>query len=565
MTPLPLPRRSRLLRSCAATLCLASAAAQTEPAAPSGPQYAIDLTIDADAHQYRGMSRVTVPATAADPLTDAVFVLYANAPCIGKAGAVPPLVIGAVRFAGEAVPWQADDSGLRVRLPAPQSQPFDLQIDFSATLPRIRTAAEKRATAEDDEPTEEDGETGEDDGKAGEDDGKAREDDGSHYGDYGLFGYGNDILSLGSFWYPQLAVRRDGKWASSGRPGPGDLLHAEAGDFTVTFGGLPERATVVATGTGDGRVFRATGVRDFAVLISNRFVSRQTVVKLGQKEVRITSYTKAANARQLTTTLEIASAALKIFSRRFGPYPFDELKVVEAPLGGGSGGMEYSGVASVGSPQYSMLTKAMSKIPWTKDSASKVHLRKAVRTWFECTLTHEIAHQWWALGVGNDSQRHPFVDEALTNWSMVYYFEDRYGRDRGREIRDSYLEAAFVQALGTDDCKDAPANLPTSGYRDIHQYGMVVYCKGGLFYQKLRELTGDEVFFEALRDYYRQFRGKLAGPADLRNTIIARAPAHRAAIDTLYGRWIEGAHGSEDIGEPAEEADAEGAAEPPAE
>jgi aminopeptidase N len=213
--------------------------------------------------------------------------------------------------------------------------------------------------------------------------------------------------------------------------------------------------------------------------------------------------------------------------------------------------MEYSGVASVGSLHYSMLTKAMSKIPWKKDSADKIHLRKAVRTWFECTLTHEIAHQWWAIGVGNDSQRHPFVDEALTNWSMAYYFEDRYGPARGREIRDSFLETAFVAALGTEDCKDAPANLPTSGYRDIHQYGMVAYCKGGLFYQKLRELTGDEVFFEALRDYYRQFRGKLADPADLRNIIIAHAPAHRTAIDALYRRWIEGAHGSEDISEPA--------------
>lgn len=515
-----LPRHLRVLLFCAATTATAGAG----EADTVRPRYSMDLTLDADAHRIHCVSRITVPAAADDPLDDAVFHLPAIAACGGDPAAPPPLEIVGVRFGGSPVPWTVDQAALRVRLPAPQTRPFGLEIDFRGTLPRILPTAKEPPGGEKPAPEEK--------GK-------------DNYVDYGLFGYGNDILSLGSHWYPQLAVRHAGSWAGSGKPGPGDLLHTQASDFTVTFGGVPEGATVVATGTGDGRVFRADGARDFAVLISNKFVSRHAVIKLGGKPVRVSSYARIANANQLTTTVEIATAALRIFNRRFGPYPFDELKIVEAPLRGGSGGMEYSGVASVAGGQYTTLTRAMRKLPWTKDSG-RDDFRKHVRAWYECVLVHEIAHQWWAIQVGNDSQLHPFVDEALTQWSMTLYFEDRYGAERGREIRKMYLADTFVSLIDVG-ARDAPANQPTSSYRDDGQYSAVIYCKGALFYQKLREMTGDEVFFGGLRDYYRRFGGRIAGPNDLRDVMIARAPDRQADIAALYQRWVGGAHGVEDI------------------
>ena len=44
-----------------------------------------------------------------------------------------------------------------------------------------------------------------------------------------------------------------------------------------------------------------------------------------------------------------------------------------------------------------------------------------------------------------------------------------------------------------------------------------------------------------------RFGDKLAGPGDLKAIVIAKSPAKRAQINALYTRWIDEAHGQEDI------------------
>ena len=164
----------------------------------------------------------------------------------------------------------------------------------------------------------------------------------------------------------------------------------------------------------------------------------------------------------------------------------------------------------------------------------------------ETTVAHEVAHQWWAIGVGSDSQKHPFVDESLTNWSAMLYYEDRYGKAKAQGMSELNLNTSFSMGamLGGGD---KPANLPTSAYANNLQYGAVIYGKGALYYDKLRELVGDAAFFSALREYYARFDDKLAGPGDLKAIVVQKAPAKRAQIEALYVRWIDEAHGQEDI------------------
>ncbi|MBN8459682.1 MAG: M1 family metallopeptidase [Verrucomicrobia bacterium] len=512
-------------------LPLAAAAEQTPgQTGEIRPKYVIEAQVDADGHKIGAVSTVTIPASEADPLTDTRFVLYANAiRGIGRDGKAP-IAIRAVRLGGQAARWRADGTDLTVTLPERKTQPFDLTIEFTADPPRIRKMAVEDDDAGDDDPND------------------------SKCENFGIFGYDDDVLSLGSFWYPQLMVRNGGGWVGFRKPGPGDLLHAQASDFTVSFGGLPKDVTVVATGTGDGRKFHADGARDFAVLMSRDFVSETTEVMLGKKAVRVHGYVNRASKRYLPDTLEIAVNALKIFHQRFGAYPFDTLKVVEAPLCGNSGGMEYSGVASLRSGYFGVLSE-------TAREEGDEDERRERREWtrrmmFELPLVHEIAHQWWAIGVGNDSLRHPFVDEALATWSSMLYFEDRYGAERAGEISDMCLKnpLLFSMEQGTED---APANRPTSDYDGMDQYGMVVYQKGALFYTELRKRIGDEAFFGGLRDYYGRFRFRLAGPDDLREIFLASKPELRAEISTLYQKWIFEANG---IGDNQKEHDESGEA-----
>ena len=524
--------RNILLLAWSAIMLPAVVAADPGPSAAAEvrPRYVIEANVDMDAHRISGLSTITVPASNADPLMDVKFLLYANAIRGIERDGRPPITIQEVRLDGRAAPYRIEATELSVSLPERKSRPFDLTIKFSADPPQI---PEQAATIDPDaaaEPTEKDV----------LDDARSE--------NFGIFGYCGNVMSLGSFWYPQLEVRMNGEWVGFRSPGPGDLLHAQWSDFTVTFGDLPKNTTVVASGTGDGRKFIAPGARDFFVLIGRDFAFRSMDVKVGQRTVRVAAYVKPANKARIPMLLEAASSALRTYDRRFGTYTFADLKIVEAPLCGHSGGMEYSGVASLRSGYFKFLDQA--DLMATQDNESR-KIRKWTRCFFEVALVHEIAHQWWSIGVGNDSLRHPFVDEALATWSSLLYFEDRYGADQAREVSDMVLKKPLLHEM-EEGVKDVPANLPSSDYRGMYQYGMVIYQKGGLFYAELRGLMGDKAFLGGLRDYYARFRYRLAGPEDLRRILLARAPDLRSKIDALYRKWIEEAHG---IGETAAASD----------
>jgi aminopeptidase N len=161
------------------------------------------------------------------------------------------------------------------------------------------------------------------------------------------------------------------------------------------------------------------------------------------------------------------------------------------------------------------------------------------------TIAHEVAHQWWAIAVGSDSQRYPFVDESLTNYSALLYFEDRYGKSTAEKMRDLHLKTAYAAGRMLSG-RDAPANLAASAYAGDLQYAAVVYGKAALYYDALRRTVGDRIFFDSLREYYRRYSGRIAGPRSLLDIVEAKAP--QSGVEALYRRWIEEAHGDEDVG-----------------
>ena len=168
-----------------------------------------------------------------------------------------------------------------------------------------------------------------------------------------------------------------------------------------------------------------------------------------------------------------------------------------------------------------------------------------IESMFEMTIAHEVAHQWWAISVGSDSSRNPFVDESLTNYSAILYFEDRYGKAAADKMTDLHLKTAYAAGRMLAG-RDAPANLPTASYAGNLQYAAVIYGKGALYYDALRKAAGDRAFFDSLFEYHRRFSGRIAGPRDLLAIVQQKAPG--AGAEAIYRRWVEETHGDEDIG-----------------
>jgi len=522
-------------------------------------------------------AKIEVPADANDPLSEASFFLYANSNGVGGASKTQlNLAVDDVLVNGQKASWKLDGPVLKVKFAAPQSQNVSVEVRYHGLVPR--SAAETGMMG---------GLMGSDISgllggmMGGEKTTPAKTEPKNT--DYGLFTATPAIISLGSFWCPTLAVRQNGKWMDAAPDGLGDVAYAQKSDYLVRLN-APEGMTVVAPGTvsraGGAVTIRADDVRDCAVLASREFQSKSKTIRVGDHPVVVSAYALKEHAGRLDECVDIAAHALEIYSKRFGAYPFGEFKIVEAPMKNGAGGMEYSRMVGISSSLYEPMGKQLSGMisslnlpgadqllqsfgedggmagakapvetggPTDAISGLLGQQKATLDSLFEVSIAHEVAHQWWAIGVGSDSQRDPWVDESLTNWCAMLYFEDRYGKAKADEMREMHLKTTYSMgaALGGGD---KPADLPSGAYANNLQYGAVVYGKAALFYDHLRALVGDEAFFASLREYYARYNDHLASAHSLRGIVEAHAGEKKSQVEELYKRWIEQAHGSEDVG-----------------
>jgi aminopeptidase N len=203
-----------------------------------------------------------------------------------------------------------------------------------------------------------------------------------------------------------------------------------------------------------------------------------------------------------------AAAALRIYKRLFGPSPLAEFKIVEAPLG--VRGMEYPGLSLIGDGLYA--------------PASQSDL--------EFLVAHEVGHQWWYNVVGSDPLLNPWQDEGLTEYNTTFYYRLLYGQTRVAELKRVRwtIPAESLVKRG----RDAPIGKTVAGY-PAADYEAIVYAKGALFFDAVRQAIGDEAYFKALRAYRREYAYRIAGPADLMRTF---EEASGSDLGALYQQWV---------------------------
>jgi len=375
-------------------------------------------------------------------------------------------------------------------------------------------------------------------------------------GDYGLLAIGDGIVSLGSF-HAVLGRRKDGQWLRAPRTAMGDLgpdevvhvrahVHAPA-DLRIAVSGIeiaPARDEV-----GGRRVTEigAAAVRDFALLGGRTLESSARDVGGVSVRSHFLAQERAAGERVLDT----AARSLALFERRFGPYPYVDLDVVEAALVGGAGGVEFAGLVTVASMLYRPPDQGAGGIGALLGllGGGKNDLlggmRPLLETMLEFTVAHEVAHQYWHGLVGSDSREHPYLDEALAQYSALLYLEDRYGKERADHDAALQVKANYqmMRVLGQPD---GPVDAPVDSFASPMAYAGLVYGKAPYLYDAVRREIGDEAFFAALREYADQQRFRIAPPGAL-VALFARG-SHAAAVERIAHRWLEERHGDEDLG-----------------
>ena len=386
-------------------------------------------------------------------------------------------------------------------------------------------------------------------------------------GDYGAFSATEDFLSLVGV-VPLVPPLDAGGSPWAGPTGVGDLALYEPANVIANVI-VPSGWKVHVTGSPlgelpqkDGRVrfsFAAGAVRDFPVFVSRGYESLSRTVN----GVTVESHFAARDAVVGKRVLQYASDALTELEKRLGPLPFRYFRVVEAPLSGGAGGMEFPGLVTVGTSLYrgagdpggalsglqgleqmQQLLQAMGG-----DAAPLGQLGEALERTLEFTVAHEVAHQYFAGLVGSDPIHSPVVDESLAQYTALLYMEWKHGKAVAERMRQEALVSAY-HMLRLSGGKDAPADRPTSEFSDSLQYGALVYGKAPLLHHASRKLMGDEAFFRGLRAYVDTYRFKWTCDDCLTQQLAKASPPHAAALERLRVRWWKEAHGDEDLGEP---------------
>jgi hypothetical protein len=321
---------------------------------PDRPVYDVHATIDVPAGTVEGVSTIRFRPDL--PIDRVVLRLWANSPRIAAVGGAQ--TVGPITDAATGTPMatnQPDATTVEVLLPGPigDGEEITLAVPFHLQV------------------------------------GSTVNDRVSHSG---------DTLRLGSF-LPLLAWEPGVGWDTEPpTSGFAEAASSTVADWTVTLDVTPGY-DVLASGRRDGNTWRATAARDVAASIGHFRVV--TAVEDLPNPVQVDVGVDASLAVDEAAFLGRVVEALRDFTARFGPYPYETFTLALTP--DLDGGIEFPGHVMQG--------------PGTLGR----------------TTPHEVGHQWFYGLVGNDQGRDPFLDEALASYAE-FRFEGTIDVNRARAI-----------------------------------------------------------------------------------------------------------------------------------
>jgi hypothetical protein len=266
---------------------------------------------------------------------------------------------------------------------------------------------------------------------------------------------------------------------------------ANGGELIIAASSLPE------IDAGFYRYHHAPA-RNFAWTVSDLY----TEIETQAGDVLVKAYSFPFHPQADSPALEETAKAVTIFSEIFEPYPHQALSVVEADF---LDGMEYDGLVFLSHAFYDY---------YTGDPQSNLTIIAA----------HEVAHQWWYGLVGNDQANEPWLDEAFSTFSEVFFYEQAYP-----DLVDWWWENRiyFHNPEGWVDSTiyEAEGFYP---YRDA------VYLRGAQFLGEIRDLLGQDDFQEFLRDYLSAYRYRQVSGDDFFNLLSEYTSADISQLTNEY-------------------------------
>lgn len=329
-------------------------------------------------------------------------------------------------------------------------------------------------------------------------------------------GYNAGKVNLGN-WYPIVAVFENGEFNIEPYYSNGDPFYSEVANYDVSIA-YSESYTLLSTGNliyedqGSGvkkSSYSALAVRDFAMVLLSDAEIRTGVIE----DVEVSVFSSAGD-ENIDIYLETAKRSIQLFGELYGRYPYKSLNVVFTDFY--QGGMEY--------PNLVYISTSIKDLTETKK-----------------VIVHEIAHQWWYGIVGNNEISDAWFDEGLAEYSTLLYFENYV--DEGVDSRKLIDDAVTSYELYLDVIKSLnlginySMELSLDEYSTEYEYVYMIYVKGLLFFQELRNVLGDEEFFECLKNIYDEYKFKIINKEKF---ILIIEETSGMVVTELIEGWLSG-------------------------
>jgi aminopeptidase N len=154
---------------------------------------------------------------------------------------------------------------------------------------------------------------------------------------------------------------------------------------------------------------------------------------------------------------------------------------------------------------------------------------------------HEVAHQWWGIGVDFTTYHDQWLSEGFADFSGLWYLETV--RKDNQKYFDALNRWRANIMLHRDQKSPIWLGYRAESSKDESGYNTLIYQKGAWVLHMLRGLLIDlktmneDRFTGLMRQFYTDYQGRRASTADFQRAVerVAGVP-----MDWFFNQWVYG-------------------------
>lgn len=257
---------------------------------------------------------------------------------------------------------------------------------------------------------------------------------------------------------------------------------------------------VVRDGTYKKWIWLANNVHDFAFTTDPTY----RIGEVEWKGIKCIALAQEENAWAWQPTAKFIANVIKIYSEDIGMYAYPKIVAADA-----RDGMEYP-----------MITLDGGNWPG-----------------HQYVISHEIGHNWFFGMVGNNETYRAALDEGFTQFLTAWSMKKISGNNQYPNPYDwSFIYTGYINHAINENT--ARLNIHSDHFNSAERhgggYGQVYYKTATMLYN-LQYVLGDELFLNAMKDYFNRWKFCHPYEEDFRNSIINYT---KTDLNWFFDNWL---------------------------